>query len=101
MMNNCGFIGLGFNGLEFTWCNKRDPQTRVWERLDRALANAAWISLYENYRVQHLPMVGSDHRPILLDTVPTTRVGRNFHFQAMWIGMNPFFIKLCSHGQCQ
>lgn len=84
MINNCGFIDLGFNGLEFTWCNKRDPQARVWERLDRALANAAWISLHENYRVQHLPMVGSDHRPILLDTVPTTRVRRNFHFEAMW-----------------
>lgn len=54
MINSCGFIDLGFNGPEFTWCNKREPQVRVWERLDRALANAEWIRLYEDFKVQHL-----------------------------------------------
>lgn len=90
MVNQCGFIDLGFNGPKFTWSNKRDTQVHVWERLDRAFANAKWIRLYENYKVQHLPLVGSDRRPILLDTAPKVKVHRCFHFRAMWIRHESF-----------
>lgn len=83
MINSCGFIDLGFNGPEFTWCNKREPQVRVWEGLDRALANAEWIRLYEDFEAQHLPMVGFDHGPFLLGTAPNIRADKSFRYRTM------------------
>ena len=67
MVNTCGFVNLGFNGPKFTWCNERESQSRIWERLDRTLANAMRIKLYDEYEVQHLTMIRSGHRPIFLD----------------------------------
>lgn len=83
MINSCRFIDLGFNGPKFTWCNKIDPHVCIQESLDRSLANIEWITLYDEYKVQHLDLIGSDHRPILLDSAPNIRPKRNFQFQAM------------------
>ncbi|OVA17174.1 hypothetical protein BVC80_1307g4 [Macleaya cordata] len=40
------------------------------ERLDRALANSDWCSLFPQASISHLPPTGSDHCPILLSTHP-------------------------------
>ncbi|KAH0716651.1 hypothetical protein KY290_012911 [Solanum tuberosum] len=36
----CGLIDLGYTGLPFAWCNRRDTQATVWKRLDRSMSPA-------------------------------------------------------------
>lgn len=88
MINSCRFIDLGFNGPKFTWCNKIDPHVRIQESLDRSLANIEWITLYDEYKVQHLDLIGSDHRPILLDSAPNIK--GNFNFRPCRLGTSLF-----------
>lgn len=60
------FTSSGFQFERFTWCNRREPRERIWEQLDRALAIAAWVRQHGDYQEQLLPMIGSDHKPIVL-----------------------------------
>ena len=60
----CGFVDLGFVGNKFTWCKQTVDGVIVWERLDRALANDEWISLYPASKVIHLEYGTSDHKPL-------------------------------------
>ena len=38
VLDTCGFMDLGFTGLEFTWPGVQHGQV-IWERLDRGVAN--------------------------------------------------------------
>lgn len=82
---------LGYEGYKYTWCNRRDAENNVQVRLDRALGNNQWISLYPHYKVLHLPFASSDHCPILLDSycnetrVHRDGVRRRFRFEKMWL----------------
>uniref|UniRef100_A0A803MJW8 RNase H type-1 domain-containing protein n=1 Tax=Chenopodium quinoa TaxID=63459 RepID=A0A803MJW8_CHEQI len=44
-VDEAGLVDLGYNGPAFTWNNGRDGMELIRERLDRALANAAWLDL--------------------------------------------------------
>ncbi|KAA3466349.1 reverse transcriptase [Gossypium australe] len=72
---------LGYIGPSYTW-----QRGNTSERLDRAMANDAWISAFPHSLVYHLPRIKSDHRPILLKTNPKLNVprGRPFRFLAGW-----------------
>ncbi|XP_015161095.1 uncharacterized protein [Solanum tuberosum] len=63
----CGLIDLGFSGQKFTWSNNRGIQQRVWKRLDRALVTDAWLEKMPQTTITHLPSVGSDHCPLLME----------------------------------
>ncbi|KAG8494116.1 hypothetical protein CXB51_011832 [Gossypium anomalum] len=84
-IESVGFSGgiwdLGFVGSSFTW-----QRGSRYERLDRALANDAWILTFLQTLVYHLTRIKSDHRPILLKTNPTlnTAKGRPFCFLTGW-----------------
>jgi exonuclease III len=69
-VKHCGLFDLGFNGPSYTWSNKRFSSAPTYERLDRCLANAEWCRLFPTSSVLHLPMMYSDHAPILL--LPTS-----------------------------
>ncbi|KAF4398923.1 hypothetical protein G4B88_023517, partial [Cannabis sativa] len=57
----------------------------VKERLDRVLSNPEWLSLFPSGRVQNLPMVASDHSPLLVDTAPLFSKGCHpFRFYEAW-----------------
>lgn len=38
VIDECGFINLGFRGPPFTWCNNHRGLSTTWLRLDRVLA---------------------------------------------------------------
>ncbi|MBA0759043.1 hypothetical protein Gotri_021982, partial [Gossypium trilobum] len=50
---------LGFKDLSFTW-----QRCGVFERLDRAICNDAWISDFPSCSMPHLPRLKSDHLPL-------------------------------------
>ncbi|KAH1081557.1 hypothetical protein J1N35_021318 [Gossypium stocksii] len=57
---------LGFSGPPFTW-----HRGTLFERLDRALENEAWIRNFPNCMVYHLPKIKSDHSPLLMVLNPS------------------------------
>ncbi|PRQ50470.1 putative endonuclease/exonuclease/phosphatase [Rosa chinensis] len=55
------------------------------EGLDRFLGNSAWCGTFPRSQVFHLHRIGSDHRPIMLDLLPSeARSPRLFKFEQMW-----------------
>lgn len=56
------------------------------ERLDKCLVNVEWCGVFPNSNVFNLPIIYSDHAPILLSTETQMRKPRrNFKFENWWI----------------
>ncbi|XP_042988702.1 uncharacterized protein LOC122316234 [Carya illinoinensis] len=88
-MDACSLWDIGFRGPKYTWCNGRDPESRVCERLDRFFGNSRWWVLFPQVEVVHGGAAYSDHIPIsLASEIRKTkrRTNRVFRFEAMWIG---------------
>ncbi|KAG8499648.1 hypothetical protein CXB51_006070 [Gossypium anomalum] len=99
---HCNFFGnfvesyelqdLGYSGPPFTW-----QRGGTLVRLDRALANDAWLATFPQCLVRHLTRIKLDHRPLLLVTRPNfcNPIGRPFRFLAGWTKHNDFsnFVK--------
>lgn len=62
-----GLCELEAKGQKFTWMNKREDETFVMDRLDRAFASVDWIHSYTQYAFHNQPIFRSDHGAILLD----------------------------------
>jgi exonuclease III len=60
----CNLQDLGYVGPKFTWCNMRDEDNFIKERLDRVCANSRWLGLYPISEVKILATRNSDHSPI-------------------------------------
>ncbi|XP_049405105.1 uncharacterized protein LOC125868520 [Solanum stenotomum] len=69
MIEVCGLVDLGYTGPPFTWCNQRATQARVWKRLDRSMVNNKWLEVMPQTTIEHLPSVGSDHSPLLMEMI--------------------------------
>uniref|UniRef100_A0A2N9H6E1 CCHC-type domain-containing protein n=1 Tax=Fagus sylvatica TaxID=28930 RepID=A0A2N9H6E1_FAGSY len=78
-------IPIDSKGLPFTWMNKRQGDDFVMEKLDRAFANTEWMEHFPHTVVRNLPIIRSDHGPIILDTdLPQQFRHRPFRFEWMW-----------------
>ncbi|XP_019160620.1 PREDICTED: uncharacterized protein LOC109157159 [Ipomoea nil] len=76
---------LDFIGAKLTWCRGLESSSFKGARLDRALCNIGWKSRFPDTEIIHLPMISSDHTPLLLRTTARTN-GNNvkkFRFNAM------------------
>lgn len=76
---DCSLVDLGYKGPLFTW---RSGSLR--ERLDRALANTQWQTLFPNVSVVNLPLLTSDHCAIWLR--PKGEARRNDHHYFKFLG---------------
>ena len=65
LVKHCDFLDLGYSGPAYTWNNKRFTSSPTFQRLDRCFANVEWCMIYPCTSVFHLPMLNSDHAPIL------------------------------------
>uniref|UniRef100_A0A2N9IE82 Reverse transcriptase domain-containing protein n=1 Tax=Fagus sylvatica TaxID=28930 RepID=A0A2N9IE82_FAGSY len=84
VLDDCGFVDLGFNGPKFTWTNNRIGDM-TWERLDRAVATPEWLLRFPLARVHHLDVRWSDHKPLWVSTNPMIRSTRKpFRFEEVW-----------------
>ncbi|XP_019157735.1 PREDICTED: uncharacterized protein LOC109154388 [Ipomoea nil] len=75
-----------FEGPQVTWTRGLSSSSFKAARLDRALCNVEWRMLYPDASVTHLPMVSSNHSPLLIKTIKTqgSGVSRNFKYNAAW-----------------
>lgn len=80
-----GLCELKATRQNFTWMNGHGDETFVMERLDRAFATVDWINSNLLYAFRNLPIIRSDHGPIILDSEfqhPFRK--RPFRFEKMW-----------------
>ena len=66
VLSDLQLCDLMASGQQFTWMNKRE-ESFVMERLDRAFASTKWINQYHSYYLRNLPIIKSNHGPIILD----------------------------------
>ncbi|CAL9217594.1 unnamed protein product, partial [Arabidopsis halleri] len=67
MLNVCGHHEVKTYGVDYTWIGNRSSVT-IKSRLDRVVATTDWKDKFPKALVQLLDWVGSDHRPLLLNT---------------------------------
>ena len=79
-------MDLGYSGPAYTWTNKRFTTNPTFERLNRCLGYVEWCQAYPSTIVYHLPMLYSDHAPILAIMAPNCpKPKRRFKFQNWWL----------------
>ena len=57
VLAKCGLSDLGFKGSKYTWANCQSNDNFIKERLDRAVANAAWCDMHQSIEVKSEPLV--------------------------------------------
>ncbi|XP_030969970.1 uncharacterized protein LOC115990264 [Quercus lobata] len=87
VLDECGFMDLGFVGPKFTWARHYEDGSSIWERLDRGLATNNWFLKFPGSRVHHLHCDSSDHQPILVvfSGLEHPRRKKPFRFEEMWL----------------
>ena len=86
-IHQCRFMDLGYCGPEFTWYNMQEGESRMYLRLDRALATPDWVDHYKDIKVHYIVDSTSDHRVLLIsdNTVAHKHpIRHQFQFEAMW-----------------
>jgi len=85
---DCSLMDLGYVGPKFLWCNGKQSLDFCRERLDRAVVNPGWSSLFNVVEVEVLGHCSSDHNPIQVSfshsQEQTWTKRRTFHFEAGW-----------------
>lgn len=85
MVDELGFVDLGFTGRKFTWKGKRD-NAMILERLDRAFATSTWLDLFPATQIQYLHSNASDHHPIIIKPEGIVQCkNKPFRFASMWM----------------
>ncbi|KAK4716315.1 hypothetical protein R3W88_014653 [Solanum pinnatisectum] len=92
VIETCGLLDLGFNGPRFTWSNQIGISSRIWKRLDRAMVNDRWLQDMPHTNITHLPSVGSDYCPLLMEIQarPQDYI-KYFRFLNCWVDQ-PLFV---------
>ena len=90
VLDECGFMDLGFVSPKFTWNRHFEDGRSIWERLDRGLANNAWFQKFPGSRVHHLRCDSLDHVPLFINLSGLEPPPRKkcFRFKEMWLSDN-------------
>ncbi|KAF4359614.1 hypothetical protein F8388_003617 [Cannabis sativa] len=84
-LHEAGGVDLGFQGVRCTWQNARKGEKNIRKRLDRGLADSSWCTSFPNARILNLPILGSDHSPILLsNSEGQSKLNYPFRFLEVW-----------------
>uniref|UniRef100_A0A803PQ00 Uncharacterized protein n=1 Tax=Cannabis sativa TaxID=3483 RepID=A0A803PQ00_CANSA len=83
----CELCDIQLLGHPYTWEMHRGEPNWTEVRLDRAMANPAWIQVYPMASLYNLLHSTSDHSPILLECVKRSSVVENkrFRFENAWL----------------
>lgn len=76
---------MNLKGCRFTWASNPRQGKITKERLDRILVNWSWRSVFQNAYGIALPLVSSDHSPIVLFLKAKSRGAKQFKFEAYWV----------------
>ncbi|XP_074270960.1 uncharacterized protein LOC141594873 [Silene latifolia] len=82
-------LDVPFFGPLYTWLNNRSDDQLIMERLDRAYANTEWLHLFPAASLMHLPILVSDHAPIILKFFHPSRTCRRPYRLDNWCFNSP------------
>ena len=87
VMDECGFINLGFLGPSYTWQKHFSASHSIWERLNCALATNDWLLRFAGTHVQHLKSDTSDYSPLWIDMegLNFQSISKSFRFDEAWL----------------
>ncbi|KAL2930420.1 hypothetical protein RDABS01_035830 [Bienertia sinuspersici] len=84
-MERCGLIDIPHAGQHFTWSNKQMGEDRVFSKIDRVMANEAWLEKFSRFSAIFLPEGISDHCPALVRRINDDSEGKKpFKYYRMW-----------------
>lgn len=88
---DCNLVDLGCKGPFFTW-----RSSTLKERLDRALGNTQWQSLFPNCSIINVPMLSSDHCGVWLKPMGDHDVSNKpyFKFLGPWLEHEDFHVQV-------
>ncbi|XP_020679036.2 uncharacterized protein LOC110097132 [Dendrobium catenatum] len=85
-MNNNDLHDVGILGPKYTWCNNKNGNARILERLDRCLLNYKALEMVHQASIRHLARVASDHCPIVLKNFNQSYCSNRFlRFEDVWL----------------
>ncbi|XP_074337471.1 uncharacterized protein LOC141674665 [Apium graveolens] len=68
VLSDCDLMDMDLCGYQYTWERGSSSESSIEVRLDRALVNQAFLSMFANARLTNLEVSTSDHCPIWLET---------------------------------
>lgn len=79
-------MDLRYSGVHLTWCNKHENEDRMYAKLDRAIVNGFWYSMFENSEAIFLHLVVSEHSPCMVKlNMADQPIKHVFRFCDMWV----------------
>ena len=83
---DCELMDLGYNGYRFTWCNNREGENIIRERIDRAFGNIHLREMFPHMQVFNVDPSGSDHHLLHVNCCyKGVKKARSFRFEPMWV----------------
>ncbi|XP_029150777.1 uncharacterized protein [Arachis hypogaea] len=85
-LDDCELFDLKVTGRRYTWYRAVQAGRDLAKRLDRAIVNEAWMTMFPEGYSEILSRLHSNHCPILVRCHGSPRVkgSRPFRFQAAW-----------------
>lgn len=59
-------LDIPFYGINYTWTNNKIKENAIYQRIDKAFSNENWKNMYTEASLWNLPIILSDHSPIVL-----------------------------------
>lgn len=59
-------LDIPFHGVNYTWTNNGINKETIYERIDKAFSNEEWKNQFPEALIWNLPILLSDHSPIIL-----------------------------------
>lgn len=85
---DCDLVDIPLRGHPFMWFKSLGTERAVEVRLDRAMANGGWLSIFSEATLSNVVASVFDHSPIVLHTeeviAPRRRVPK-FRFENAWL----------------
>ncbi|XP_075077017.1 uncharacterized protein LOC142163777 [Nicotiana tabacum] len=78
-------------GCQWSWCNKRDAEDRIYSNIDWAFGNASWLTHYSSIEVVFELSGVSDHSPIIINTdIAKTYLPKPFRLYTVLLNQKEF-----------
>lgn len=81
-LNRAELIDLELKGCAYTWISNPRNGIVTKEKIDRVLLNWDWKRLFPHAIATALPIISSNHSPIILSAQPKQKSGVSFKFEA-------------------